>query len=573
MRIRQIGLRGISEAFRDRVAVDFEALGPGLIAIVGENGAGKSTLIGSVFAAFFRQLPGQKRALYDFCTHPEPEIDLNFSVNGGRYRSLLKLDPKARQMESYIFDAQGVALVSGKKEGFTDWVSKHLGSSSLFAASYFSSQKRTGNFLSLERSQRKELFITQLLGLERLRLISATAKGFGEQAARRTLAFEGEQKGLAQVLAGGSEVEDVEKLTRELEALGATAHGLDEKKNALEQQAQDLQGRESERKALESQRQELNRQIEKNKAEVAELRKQMADDDHLLAGREKSDAFAERERAVAEEIAALHREIAEAQQAEASNREVETALRTVETDLKTKREERKWSQVESGELASVPCRGEGPYAGCVKIQRALQARQQLPILEGELSTLELEPEIQRGALVAVPASSAQLMRKLQELERERQKMEMKRKRQEEMRIAEARPRGASRKRRKGASEQRCARNPAGGSQPALEQFPGLEAEVTAIRRQVEEIKVSLSQMRTERERVIARKAQAEQATRQTEAARARAAVLQGELGEARVERDDFNYLAKAFGADEIQLCEIQSAGPGITEMWSKLKWS
>ena len=83
------------------------ALGEGLIAIVGENGAGKSTLIGSVFAALFRQLPGQKRSLYDFATHPQPEIDLTFSVNGARYRSLLKIDPKSRQMESYSSTGKG----------------------------------------------------------------------------------------------------------------------------------------------------------------------------------------------------------------------------------------------------------------------------------------------------------------------------------------------------------------------------------------------------------------------------------------------------------------------------------
>ncbi len=143
---------------------------------MGENEVGKSTLIGSIFAALFRQLPGQKRSLYDFCTHPQPEIEMTFGVNGGRYRSLLKLDPKARQMDSYIFDRQGVALASGKKEAFAEWISKHVGSASGFLASIFSNQHRTGNFLSLERSQRKELFITQLLGLQRLRLISATAR-------------------------------------------------------------------------------------------------------------------------------------------------------------------------------------------------------------------------------------------------------------------------------------------------------------------------------------------------------------------------------------------------------------
>src|SRR5215469_4175011 len=240
MRIHQLSLQGISEAFRDRISVDFETLGPGLIAIVGENGAGKSTLIGSVFAALFRQLPGQKRPLYDFCTHPKPEIDMTFGVNGGRFRSLLKLDPKARQMESYIFDHEGVALASGKKEAFADWTSKHVGSAGGFLASIFSSQRRTGNFLSLERSQRKELFITQLLGLERLRLISATARGFADEKGKKVLVLDGEKRGILQLLASESEVCDIESLGVELEALGSRLQGLEAQKGEQERRALEL---------------------------------------------------------------------------------------------------------------------------------------------------------------------------------------------------------------------------------------------------------------------------------------------------------------------------------------------
>src|SRR5579863_3333443 len=143
MRIHQLSLQGISEAFRDRISVDFEALGPGLIAIVGENGAGKSTLIGSIFAALFRQLPGQKRSLYDFCTHPKPEIDLIFSVNGARYRSLLKIDPKSRQMESYLFNSEGAPLTNGKKEPYEELVRKCAGTPDFFLSSIFSCQART----------------------------------------------------------------------------------------------------------------------------------------------------------------------------------------------------------------------------------------------------------------------------------------------------------------------------------------------------------------------------------------------------------------------------------------------
>src|SRR5208282_6315733 len=205
MRLSTLRLRGISEAFPNEVSVDFDALGPGLIAIVGENGAGKSTLIGSIFAALFRQLPGQKRSLYDFATHPQPEIDLTFSVNGARYRSLLKIDPKSRQMESYLFNGDGKALTNGKKEPFEELVRKCAGTPEFFLSSIFSSQKRTGNFLSLDRSERKELFIRELLGLDRLSLIAATAKDKGDEVARITLGLDGQLKSLRELVEAGIE--------------------------------------------------------------------------------------------------------------------------------------------------------------------------------------------------------------------------------------------------------------------------------------------------------------------------------------------------------------------------------
>jgi exonuclease SbcC len=135
VRYHTLRLRGISEAFRQDVALNFDELGPGLIAIVGENGAGKSTLIGSLFASLYRQLPGQKRPLYDFATDGQPEIDVCFSVNGERYRSLLRINAQARQMESYLFRADGQALSDGKRESFQDCVQRLVGSRALYEAS------------------------------------------------------------------------------------------------------------------------------------------------------------------------------------------------------------------------------------------------------------------------------------------------------------------------------------------------------------------------------------------------------------------------------------------------------
>lgn len=74
MKLIRLNLCGLTEAFPNPVSVDFEALGPGLIALVGENGVGKSTTIGCIFAALFRQLPGQKRSLYDFSRTPTPKL-------------------------------------------------------------------------------------------------------------------------------------------------------------------------------------------------------------------------------------------------------------------------------------------------------------------------------------------------------------------------------------------------------------------------------------------------------------------------------------------------------------------
>jgi DNA repair exonuclease SbcCD ATPase subunit len=134
-------------------------------------------------------LPGQRRSLYDFATHPQPEIDLRFTVSGVRYRSLLKIDPKSRQMESYLFNGDGKPLTNCKKEPFEELVRKLAGTPDFFLSSNFSSQKRTGNFLSLDRSERKELFIRELLGLDRLRLIAAAPKEMGDVVARTTLVW------------------------------------------------------------------------------------------------------------------------------------------------------------------------------------------------------------------------------------------------------------------------------------------------------------------------------------------------------------------------------------------------
>jgi exonuclease SbcC len=568
MRPSTLRLRGISEAFPNEIFVDFDALGPGLIAIVGENGAGKSTLIGSVFAALFRQLPGQKRSLYDFATHPQPEIDLTFSVNGAHFRSLLKIDPKSRQMESYLFNGEGKPLTNGKKEPFEELVRKCAGTPDFFLSSIFSSQKRTGNFLSLERSERKELFIRELLGLDRLRLITAAAKEKGEEVARTTLGLDGQARSLKELVEAG--VEEPTEVETRLAEVSSRLETLEAEKRAAQQRVLELQAAEASRKPLLAEIETLKQRLRKTDGEITETKRQIGRDESLLTGKKDLAALTERGAVLAARIEELHRQIREIQGLETSNRETERTVQALDAELRTNLAELERLRVEREELAIVPCRGEGVYASCPKIQRAVEAGQKIPALEGEVATLSIEVEVHRGSLIQIATPSSELTRTLEGCERDRRKVDQERQRYEELRAVEAR----RDERLKALERLAQARAEVGEElsrkESALSAFSDLDAKMQASRREIENADRLIVSCSRERDSLIARQAQIKQRQEQMEAARTRLAQVEVELSTARAECEDFNYLARVFGPDEIQLCEIQAAGPQVSTLVNSL---
>jgi len=561
-------LRGISEAFPNEISVDFDALGPGLIAIVGENGAGKSTLIGSVFAALFRQLPGQKRSLYDFATHPQPEFDLTFSVNGARYRSLLKIDPKSRQMESYLFNGEGKPLTNGKKEPFEELVRKCAGTPDFFLSSIFSSQKRTGNFLSLDRSERKELFIRELLGLDRLRLIAGEAKEKAEEVVKVTTGLEGQCKSLRDLADGG--VEEPAEVEAQLREVSSRLETLEAAKRVAQQRLLELQAAEASRKPLLAEVETLKQRLRKADGEITETKRQIGRDESLLTGKKDLADLTERGAVLAARIEELHRQIREIQGLETSNRETERTVQTLDAELRANLAELERLRVEREELAIVPCRGEGVYASCPKIQRAVKAGQKMPGLEGEVATLSIEVEVQRSSLVQIATPSFELTRMAEGCERDRRKVDQERQRYEELQAVEAR-----RDERLKALE-RLVQGRAedaeelGRKESALSSFSDLDRKMHSSRREIENADRLIVSCRRERDSLIARQAQIKQRQEQMEAARTRLAEVEAQLGTARTELEDYNYLASVFGPDEIQLCEIQAAGPEVSTLVNSL---
>ena len=568
MKIHQLSLCGLTEAFPGPVSVDFEALGPGLIALVGPNGAGKSTLIGSIFAALFRQLPGQKRSLYDFCTHPKPEIDLAFSVNGQRYRSLLKIDPKSRQMESYLFNGEGAPLANGKKDVFQELIRKRIGTIAFFESAIFSNQKRTGNFLGLDRSERKELFIRELLGLDRLRLISTAAKEKAEEAAKTTIGLEGQSKSLRELVDGG--VENPAEVEARLADVSSRLERAEAEKRGVELRMLELQAADTNRRPLLAEIETLKQRLRKTVAEIAETNHQVARDESLLAGKKDLTGLTERETVLAARIEELHRQIQEIQGLETSNRGTERTVQTLDGELRNNLAELERLRVENEELAMVPCRGEGPYASCPKIRRAVAAGQKIPTLEGEVATLSLEVEVQRSSLLQIVTPSFELTRTLEGCERDRRKVDQERQRYQELRAVEARRDERLKALDRLAHGRAEVTEELEKKESALSSFSDLDAKMHGSRREVENAERLIVSCRRERDSLIARQAQIKQRQDQLEAARTRLAQVEAELGTARAECDDFNYLAKVFGPDEIQLCEIQAAGPEVSTLVNAL---
>ncbi len=570
MRYHTLKLRGVSEAFRQDVELNFDELGPGLIAIVGDNGAGKSTLIGSLFASLYRQLPGQKRPLYDFATDAQPEIDVCFSVNGERYRSLLRINAQARQMESYLFRADGQPLSDGKKESFQDCVQRLVGSRALYEASIFSNQKRTGNFLSLDRAQRKEVFVSQLLGLERLRRLSAMAKSEGESLTRETAGFESERKALLNVL---SQQRTLEKTGDVEQALKDTAAALETAENERADTVRrlgDLQRELGVMESLEANRRSVIHRRDLLAGEITIVEQSVSRDERLMARRQAYDGARQGLDAVTERIGNLHSRIQQVQAVEAANREAESAIRTVSAELAAKRSELDRARTECEELSRVPCQGRGEFATCPKIQRAICAEQNLPHIEGTIATLELERHVHESGLVQIAAGSARLLEETREAEKERQKLEVAVRQQEEMEVVKARH-----------DERLEALRRLERDRSALgDELLRLDGEIAAysdrrqaadgLQRRLRELETKLRNLRVQREGLLADQAQLEQARAQAARTEKRLQILEQELSLVRQERDDWEYLARVFGADEIQLLEIQSAGPELSELVNDL---
>ena len=243
----------------------------------------------------------------------------------------------------------------------------------------------------------------------------------------------------------------------------------------------------------------------------------------------------ERGAALANRIEELHRQIREIQSLETSNQDTERTVQTLVAELRTNLVEPGRVRVEREELAVVPCRGEGVYASCPKIRRAVEAGRKMPALEGEVATLSIEVEVQRGSMVQIATPSSELTRTLEGCERDRRKVDQERERYEELRAVEARRDERLKALERSAQARKEVGEELSRKESALCAFPDLDAKMHGSRREIENADRLIVSCRRGRDSLIARQAQLKQRQEQLETGRIRLAQAEAELATARTE--------------------------------------
>lgn len=168
MRLTHLRLKGLT-CFPVEVSLDLDALGPGLVAVVGANGQGKTTLLESVAAALYLDLPSRPGGLYPWAHGKDAFVEARFGPVGTR----VAINAEQRKTEAYLIDGDDIS--SGKTREFQEEVVERFGSREAFLASVFSAQNRAGSFLDASKGARKSLFV-ELLGLGRLQELSEQAR-------------------------------------------------------------------------------------------------------------------------------------------------------------------------------------------------------------------------------------------------------------------------------------------------------------------------------------------------------------------------------------------------------------
>ena len=172
MRLDRLVVHGVL-AFK-HVDVDFAALPPGLVAIVGANGSGKTSLMDCAMASLYRKFASRPGSLYDYAHGRDSYIEAVWTVGGSAITTRINLDVVARRSEA-VAALDGAALTDGKSSTFDAFIGQTFPSFDLILATAYAAQSGNGSFRSRDQQARKDLFV-ELIGADQYDAIAKVAR-------------------------------------------------------------------------------------------------------------------------------------------------------------------------------------------------------------------------------------------------------------------------------------------------------------------------------------------------------------------------------------------------------------
>lgn len=216
----------------DEVSVDMSGIS-GLVALAGPNGKGKTTLLENLQP--FREIASRKGALYNHVFLRDSEKDLAFRFHGDEYRTLIKIDAQSARQEGFIWK-NGTSEVNGKVSEYDNYITRLLGSSSLFFNSVFCAQN-SAKISDLRTGELKALF-SEFLRLDRYIAWEDAAKQAGNYLFAQHKSVCSDIETLEKTLSGLNECS--EQLKVECEKMADSQKQIKDKTELLEQKESEL---------------------------------------------------------------------------------------------------------------------------------------------------------------------------------------------------------------------------------------------------------------------------------------------------------------------------------------------
>lgn len=190
MRPIKLTLRGVTR-FTDPVTVDLEHLPPGLVCFEGPNGEGKTTIMEALGpAALWRTWPSKPGTMLDNMHGRDARLALTLDHQGRRYEIELLGDTKIGKLEAHL-RRDGEPISTGRCPDYDDVVQGPMVDKRrtggvfppelVFMASAYAAQNAVGNFRSLDKAQRRDLF-SMLLGNENMQRLAERARALAGDA-------------------------------------------------------------------------------------------------------------------------------------------------------------------------------------------------------------------------------------------------------------------------------------------------------------------------------------------------------------------------------------------------------